>query len=172
MKQFCQELAPIISNVSKSSSHVIILGDFNTDLLHINERSEFQKYFDLFVTHGFSLKSLPTRCSKSSSSLIDQMFCKLKNPKQHLSSSVIWSCISDHFPCLSIFDILKKTMHALKFVKINRSDDNLRRFTMKLSHISILLKWILICTAIQIEIISALKKFLWMQNLNIVPPKQ
>ena len=53
IKQFCQELAPIISKVSKSSSHVIITGDFNIDLLQINERSEYQKYFDLFVTHGF-----------------------------------------------------------------------------------------------------------------------
>ena len=125
IKQFCQELAPIISSISKSSSHVIIAGDFNIDLLHINERSEFQKYFDLFVTHGFFPKiTVPTRCSKSSSSLIDQMFCKLKDPKQHLSSCVIKSCISDHFPYLSIFDILKKTKHAPKFVKINRSDDN------------------------------------------------
>ena len=37
---------------------------------------------------------------------------------------MIKSCISDHFPYLSIFDILKKTKHAPKFVKINRSDDN------------------------------------------------
>ena len=125
IKQFCQELAPIISSISKSSSHVIIAGDFNIDLLHINKRSEFQKYFDLFVTHGFFPKiTVPTRCSQSSSSLIDQMFCKLKDPKQHLSSCVIKSCMSDHFPYLSIFDILKKTKHASKFVKINRSDDN------------------------------------------------
>ena len=89
IKHFCQELVPIISKVSKSSSHVIIAGNFNIDLRHINEWSEFQKYFDLFVTHGFSPKiTVPTQCSKSSSSLIEQMFCKLKDPKQHLSSCV------------------------------------------------------------------------------------
>ena len=53
IKQFCLELAPIISSIPKSSSHAIIAGDFKIDLLHINERSEFQTYFDLFVTHGF-----------------------------------------------------------------------------------------------------------------------
>ena len=68
--------------------------------------------------------TVPTRCSKSSSSLIDQMFCKFKDPEQHLSACVIKSCISDNFPYLSIFDILKKTKYAPKFVKINRSDDN------------------------------------------------
>ena len=95
------------------------------DLLQINERSEYQKYFDLFVTHGFFPKiTVPTRCCQSSSSLFDQMFCKLKDPKQHLSSCVVESCISDHFPYLSIFDILKKTRHVPKFVQINRTDAN------------------------------------------------
>ena len=81
IKQFCQELAPITSKVSKGSSHVIIAGDFIIDLLHINERSEFEKYFDLFVTHGFFPQiTVPTRFCKSSSSLIDEMFYKLKDP--------------------------------------------------------------------------------------------
>ena len=94
--------------------------------------------------------TVPTRCSKFISPLIDEMFCKLKDPKQHLSSCVIKSRISDHFPYLSIFDILKKTKHVPKFVKINRSGDNsFQAFMMKLSHISILLKWILICSVIQ-----------------------
>ena len=42
-----------MSDISINSCHIIIAGDFNIDLLQINERSEFQKYFDLFVTHGF-----------------------------------------------------------------------------------------------------------------------
>ena len=124
IKQFCEELTPVISNISKNSCHIIITGDFNIDLLQINERSEFQKYFDLFVTHGlFPNFTVPTRCCRSSSSLIDQMFCKLKELKHHLTSCVIKSCISDHFPYISVFDILKKSRHAPKFVKINCSDE-------------------------------------------------
>ena len=124
IKQFCEELTPVISNISKNSCHIIITGDFNIDLLQINERSEFQKYFDLFVTHGlFPNITVPTRCCRSSSSLIDQMFCKLKELKHHLTSCVIKSCISDHFPYISVFDILKKSRHAPKFVKINCSDE-------------------------------------------------
>ena len=109
IKQFCEELTPVISNISKNSCHIIITGDFNIDLLQINERSEFQKYFDLFLTHGlFPNITMPTRCCRSSSSLIDQMFCKLKELKHHSTSFVIKSCISDHFPYISVFDILKK----------------------------------------------------------------
>ena len=124
IKQFCEELTPVISNISKNSCHIIITGDFNIDLLQIKERSEFQKYFDLFVTHGlFPNITVPTRCCRSSSSLIDQMFCKLKELKHHLTSCVIKSCISDHFPYISVFDILKKSRHTPKFVKINCSDE-------------------------------------------------
>ena len=56
IKQFCQDLAPIISKVSKSGPDVIITGDFNIDLLQINDRSEYQKYFNLFVANGFFSK--------------------------------------------------------------------------------------------------------------------
>ena len=55
IKELCEELTPIISDISKNSCHIIIAGDFNIDLLQINERSEFQKYFDQFVTHGIFL---------------------------------------------------------------------------------------------------------------------
>ena len=56
--------------------------------------------------------------------LLTKCFINSKYPKHHLSSCVIKSCISYHFPYLSIFDILKKAKHAPKFLKINRSDDN------------------------------------------------
>ena len=53
----------------------------------MKERPEFQKYFDIFITHGMFPKiTIPMRFSKFSASLINQMFCKLKDPKQHLLS--------------------------------------------------------------------------------------
>ena len=51
------------------------------------------------------------------------MFCKLKEPQQHVTSCVIKSCISDHFPYLSILDTLKTQRHTPKYVKINRTDE-------------------------------------------------
>ena len=71
----------------------------------------------------FPYNTVPTICCRSSSSLIDQMFCKLKELKHHLTSCVIKSYISDHFPYISVFDILKKSRHTPKFVKINCSDE-------------------------------------------------
>ena len=125
ISEFCQEIAPIISDVTKGNASIIITGDFNIDLLEINERSWFQKYFDIFVTHGMFPKiTVPTRSSKFNASLIDQMCCKLKDPNQHLSC-VVKSSLSDHFPNVSVFDILKTVRHRPKFVQINRSHGDL-----------------------------------------------
>ena len=120
VRRFCSELQPVISNISKHDSNAIITGDFNIDLLQINERSEFQKYFDLFTTDGlFPCTTLPTR---SSESLIDQIYCKLKDPKQLVFSCVIDTMISDHYPCFAIVDILKSRKHKPKFVQIHNHD--------------------------------------------------
>ena len=130
--------------------------------------------YDFFVTHGFFPKiTVPTRCCKSSSSLIDQMFCKLKDPKQHLSSCVVKSCISDHFPYLSIFDILKKLgIYRNSYKSTVPMQTLFRHFIMKLNHNLILLKWTAICFVIQMKIISISKKLFWMQKPSILLPKQ
>ena len=39
IKQFWEELTPVISNISKNSCHIIITGDFNIDLLLMNDLS-------------------------------------------------------------------------------------------------------------------------------------
>ena len=83
-------------------------------------RVEIKKYFDLFVTRGFFPKiTLPTRPSRYNASLIDQLFCKLNNPKHHLISCIIQTQISDHCPYFSLIDILKNKYNRPKFVKIN-----------------------------------------------------
>ena len=108
----------MISNISHENNSSIITGDINIDLLQINERVEIKKYFDLFVTRGFFPKiTLWTRPSKYNASLIDQLFCKLNNPKQHLVSCIIQTQISDHY--FSLIDILKQKHHKPKFVKMN-----------------------------------------------------
>lgn len=79
IENFISEITPIILNTAKSNSNIIINGDFNIDLIQINERAKFQKYFDLFVTNGlFPLITLPTRESKHNATLINKIFYKVK----------------------------------------------------------------------------------------------
>ena len=89
------------------------------NLLQINEREKFDEFFDLMCTNNFFPKiTLPTRSSKRSCTLIDQMFCKLPHlDHANISSAIIMSNISDHFPCLVKLEILKDKPKRPKYIQ-------------------------------------------------------
>ena len=64
-------------------------------------------------------------------SLID----KIKNPSQYITSCIIKTDISDHFPYFSVLDILKKKNHQPKNFQTNNNDANsFRMFCNDVSH--------------------------------------
>ena len=78
----------------------------------------------MFVTNGlFPLITLPTREGKHSATLIDQIFCKVKNFTDIDSSGILKSSLSDHYPCLASFDMCKKKQHKPKYVTINKKNE-------------------------------------------------
>ena len=139
VKKFLNELSPIISKLCKNNNNTVITGDMSLDLLKIDEREKFQAYFDLFVTHSFFPQIMyPTRISQVQShrsarnkrknytrmtaTLIDQMFCRLKDISKAEFSGIILSAMPDHFPYFSVLDIMKKKDHKPKFVEIRNND--------------------------------------------------
>ena len=71
-------------------------------------------------TNSFYPKiTLPTHFSKHSCSLIDQMFCKIPH-KDHknISSSIVLSSISDHFPCIVKVNILRESKKPPKYIYV------------------------------------------------------
>ena len=124
IENFLTEITPVISNIAKNSCcNIVVSGDFNIDLLQINDRVKYQKYFDVFVTNSlFPLITLPTRESKHSSTLIDQIFCNLKNFRDLDSPGIFISSLSDHYPCFALLDICKKK-HKPKFITINNKNE-------------------------------------------------
>ena len=120
IENFLNELTPVIFKMAKINTNIIITGDFNIDLLQMNERVKFQKYFDLFVTNGlFPLITLPTRTSKQSSTLIDQMFCKVNRTGDVVYSGILKTDLSDHYPYFAILDICKKVKYQPKYITLN-----------------------------------------------------
>ena len=87
----------------------------------MSEREKFQEYFDLFVSNGsIPLITKPTRFSKKSASLIDQIFCRFSKNSSHNSSGIIVTSISDHMPCFSIINYEIKNEPKSKFIKIRK----------------------------------------------------
>ena len=108
IERFIEEISPIINTPPRESKYAAIVGDFSINLLQINDRQKFEEFFDLMCTNiCFPKITLPTRSSKKSCTLIDQMFCKSPHlDHTNISSSIILSKISDHFPCLVKLEIL------------------------------------------------------------------
>ena len=102
ISKFIVELSPIIDLLQRENKYATVVGDFNINRLQINEREKFSELFDMMWTNSFFPKiTLPTRYSTHTCSLIDQMFCKVPHKQEiDISSSIIISSISDHFPCI------------------------------------------------------------------------
>ena len=102
--------------MQRENKYAAIVGDFNINLLQINER---EKFFDLMCTNIFFLRLLflPTaqrnlvlsliKCSASHRIQITQTF-----PHQHIMSK-----ISDHFPCLVKLEILNDKPKIPKYIQ-------------------------------------------------------
>ena len=74
-------------------------------------RSDVCQYF-------FPKFTLPTRSSKRSLTLFDQVFCKSPHlDHTNISSSIIMSKISDHFPCLVKLELLNDKPKRPKYIQ-------------------------------------------------------
>ena len=107
--RFLEPFSAIIGTLQKENSTLIIGGDFNINLLRLNEREKFQQYYDLLVTQGLNPQiTLPTRFSKKNATLIDQIFCRFSKNVSHNTSGILLRKISDHLPCFSTMNIHTK----------------------------------------------------------------
>ena len=71
-RSFINELKPILSNLESQNRNIISAGDFNINLLRLNERDVFAEFVDLLTSKSFYPKiTLPTRFSHLNATLID-----------------------------------------------------------------------------------------------------
>ncbi len=79
------------------NTECIITGDFNIDLLQINEKEIFSEFFDTLTDSSFYPKiTLPTRYSNKHGTLIHNIFCKLTDSTINTTSGILVKKISDH----------------------------------------------------------------------------
>jgi len=135
IETFVSEMQPYIEKLSQEPFDQMFTGDFNLDLKQINSREKIQDYFDKFVSAGFLPKiTLPTRFSKKNCTIIDQIFCKYKDPTTENESGILVTEISDHLPCITSYEIPPKCKKRAKFIKItDRSEKNTNIFLNKLA---------------------------------------
>ena len=102
LTQFKDEFRILLTSLSRLTGTCAVAGDFNLNILKINERSVISDFFDMMVDHSFYPRiTLPTRFSKKSCSLLDQIYVKQSDDSTPNDSLLLFSALSDHFACIS-----------------------------------------------------------------------
>lgn len=137
---FLTTLSSRLDRLCTSTSHLIIVGDFNIDLLSVNLRQKFSEYLDMMLSQGLTMQlCLPTRFSTHRATLIDHIFTKLPPSHPTSQSGIILSHISDHLPT---FICIKKKSHRLlqpKYIHVQvRSEKAQEAFCNEINSINFL----------------------------------
>ena len=136
IETFINEMSPIIDKLKKENRYAAISGDFNINLLQINEREKYDDFFDMICTNNFYPKIMfPTRIAKRSHSLLDQTFCK---EQADISAAILLSGISDHFLFVVNFKILNKRPVPPKYIyKRSVTESSIEQYRADLRNLNI-----------------------------------
>ena len=101
----------MLSDLTVTKRNIILLGDFNIDLLKYNEHELTNNFLNTLSSYHFLPSILqPTRITETTATLIDNIFTNMWPRPIH--SAVITSDISDHLP-VSIWFSCKTEMSSM-----------------------------------------------------------
>ena len=125
--EFMIYLETSLKNVSSENKEVNICGDFNVDLLKINEINNYQLYYNLICSFGFlPLIIQPTRVvDNQTPSLIDHIFTN--NLSDEIISGNIYLTLPEHFCQFASvksenIEIKKIKMYSRNYSKFSSKD--------------------------------------------------
>jgi len=103
LKLFNDEFKQLLSDLTETKKEIILLGDFNIDLLKHNDHVQTSHFMDIITSHHFLPTILqPTRITPTTATLIDNIFTNIW--PRTVNSSIIIADISDHLPIIAWFD--------------------------------------------------------------------
>ena len=105
-----------IIKIISEKKYVYITGDFNSKTLVSNTSTEEFKNI-LSSNHFYPLINRPTRITKSSATLIDNIYCNMQNISNTMAAGLLQVNISDH---KGIFCIDNNTLLSKKGVLISK----------------------------------------------------
>ena len=124
---FENELKTILTKLDKWDKPCYIMGDFNINLLKYDCCNFANQFFNQLSSSGYKpLITKPTRITKSTATLIDNIFTNNLNRTEHLNG-ILFNDISDHLPIFTI------TEHDLQNdgTKTETNENSTRKITHK-----------------------------------------
>ena len=88
-------MMPLLGKLSDKSKNIIIMGDFNANLINLNDDKNTSNFLDAMLSHSFlSFTTTATRITRNTKTLIDNIF--YNKPLNDIMSGNLSSIISDH----------------------------------------------------------------------------
>ena len=110
----------MLSSLDQIQHNVIFAGDYNINLLKLNEDELISDFFDLLTSHSmYPQITLPTRFSEIHGTLIDNHFCKLTKTIVESRASILIKQFSDHIPYFILMDTTHNKQSNTKTTKIH-----------------------------------------------------
>ena len=108
----------LIVSLEKYRLNINLAGDYNLNLLKINNDELCNEFFDLITSHSLLPQiTLPTRLSQTSGTLIDNILCKAHISIKPTTAGILLNKLSDHQPCFIILDIACCGCNNPKFIR-------------------------------------------------------
>ena len=118
IKQFVNEFTLLILSLEKQRLDINLAGDYNLNLLKINNDELCDEFFDLIRSHSLLPQiTLPTRLTHISGTLIDNILCKSHISIKPITAGILLNKLSDHQPCFIILDFTFLGSNNPKFTR-------------------------------------------------------
>ena len=136
IQNFISEISPILDHLD-TNNNIILCGDFNIDLLKINENEVFNIHFDNIINRGFlPFITNPTRFARLSASLLDHIYIKSTLNSNNIFAGILTSKISDHMATIASLPLMCRTPEKPKYVTICKNNlENQNKIQQELSSI-------------------------------------
>ena len=104
---FNNDMDELLTSMQRTRD-IILVGDFNIDLLKLHQKQYVKEFFDTMTANGLLPKiTLPTRLTDTNGTLIDNCFVKITDNFSETTSGILYHNISDHQPYFISLDYLK-----------------------------------------------------------------
>ncbi len=114
---FIDEFTEVLHFSHQRSKFAYFNGDYNIDLLTLNQNKNYNTFYENVTAQGFFPKiTRPTRLSRESHSLIDNIFTN--NLTADHTSGILTSHISDHFMNFCILEGRPHTIKKIKYIEV------------------------------------------------------
>ena len=111
----------VLSTIERKNNDVLLAGDFNINLLKLNENQICSEFFDSLLAHSFLPQiTVPTRFGQFSHTLIDNFFLKSNNLAHKTIAGVFLKKLSDHQPYFVLINIKLTKERTSKYIYTNK----------------------------------------------------